>query len=145
MKISGYFWNTWAIIYHCFFNLHDCTFKFSTCRYLVWCANPANIRLDEDVLETSSRRLSSSSSEDVFKTSCKNVFKTSSRRPQDLPRSHLWEIYGQCTKFARVTKVSQILVSHFTVPFSGSLQIRILNLVEDHNGPFFPKILNGFF
>ena len=44
---------------------------------------------------------------------------------KDLPRSHFWEIYGQCTKFARVTKVSQILVSHFTAPFSGRLQIRI--------------------
>ena len=74
-------------------------------------ADPANIRLDEDVLKTSLRRLSSSSSEDVFKTSswrlgqdqyirlghtssrrlqdvfktsCKNVFKTSSRRLQDV-------------------------------------------------------------
>ena len=31
--------------------------------------NPANLRLDEDVLKTSRRRLSSSSSEDVCKTS----------------------------------------------------------------------------
>ena len=31
--------------------------------------DPANIRLDEDVLKTSRKRLSSSSSEDVFKTS----------------------------------------------------------------------------
>ena len=73
--------------------------------------DPANIRLDEDVLKTSLRRLSSSSSEDVFKTSswrlgqdqyirlghtssrrlqdvfktsCKNVFKTSSRRLQNV-------------------------------------------------------------
>ena len=58
--------------------------------------NPANIRLDEDVLKTSWRRLSSSSSKDVFKTSSRrlgedeyilinhtssvDVFKTSSRR-----------------------------------------------------------------
>ena len=57
---------------------------------------PANIRLDEDVLKTSWRRLSSSSSEDVFTTSSRrlgqdeyvrlsltsseDVFKTSSRR-----------------------------------------------------------------
>ena len=57
---------------------------------------PANIRLDEDVLKTSWRRLSSSSSKDVFKTSSRrldqdeyvrlsltsseDVFKTSSRR-----------------------------------------------------------------
>ena len=26
-KFSGYFWNTKTIIYHCFFNLHDCTFN----------------------------------------------------------------------------------------------------------------------
>ena len=61
---------------------------------------PANIRLDEDVLKTSWRHLSSSSSEDVFKTSSRrldqdeyvrlsltsseNVFKTfSSRLGQD--------------------------------------------------------------
>ena len=31
-----------------------------------------------------------------------------------LPRSHFWEIYGQCTKFPRVIKVLQVLVSHFT-------------------------------
>ena len=58
---------------------------------------PANIRLDEDVLKTCWRRLSSSSSEDVFKTSSKrfdqdeyihlthtsseDVFKTSWSRP----------------------------------------------------------------
>ena len=58
--------------------------------------NPANIRLDEDVLKTSWRRLSSLSSKDVFKTSLRrfdedeyilinhtsseDVFKTSSRR-----------------------------------------------------------------
>ena len=57
---------------------------------------PANIRLDEDFLKTSRRRLSSSSSEDVFKTSSRrldqdeyvhlslmsseDVLKTSSRR-----------------------------------------------------------------
>ena len=48
---------------------------------------PANIRLDEDVLKTSSRLLSSSSSEDVFKTSSRHlqdVLKTSSRHLQDV-------------------------------------------------------------
>ena len=25
-KFSEYFWNMWAIIYQCVFNLHDCTF-----------------------------------------------------------------------------------------------------------------------
>ena len=40
---------------------------------------------------------------------------------------------------------SQILVSHFTTPFSGRLQGRIKNLVEHHNRAFLEKILNGFF
>ena len=35
--------------------------------------NPANIRLDEDVLKTSWRRLSSLSSKDVFKTSSRRL------------------------------------------------------------------------
>ena len=33
-----------------------------------------------------------------------------------LPRSHVWEIYGQCTKFPRLTKISQVLIFHFTTP-----------------------------
>ena len=182
---------------------------------------PANIRLDEDVLKTSWRLLSSclqktssrrpdedeyilinhTSSKDVFKTSLRrlgqdqyirlvhassrrlqDVFKTSSRRLQDViktssrrlantswrplantswrhlqdvlktyhqvklflltsrsiqhvvktyckdcclqkdsPRSHFWEIYGKCTKFARVIKISQVLVFQFTTPFSGCI------------------------
>ena len=106
----------------------------------------------KDVLKTFSRR--------TIKINCSSyrVFKMSSRRIQnvsetfskdgylwkELPRSHFWEIYVQCTKCARVKKVSQILVSHFTTPFSSFLQRRIYNLVEHHNGPFFAKILNGF-
>ena len=34
-------------------------------------------------------------------------------------------MYGQCTRFARLTKVSQVLVSHVTTLFSGCLQKRI--------------------
>ena len=170
---------------------HSESFVFSKTHF------PANIGLHGDVLKTSSRCLSFSSSEDVFKTNIftllirlqktssrrfQDVFKTSSRRlaktslrhlqnvlqrclqevfktyhqvklfllirfqdvfetyskrfwdvlqskggylQKDLPRSHFWEIYGQCTKFARVTKVSQVLVFHFTTPFSGCLQRRI--------------------
>ena len=44
---------------------------------------------------------------------------------KDLPRSHFWEIYGQCTKFARVKTVSQVLIFHFTTPFVGCLKRRI--------------------
>ena len=168
---------------------------------LLSCTFPAKIRLDEDILKTSWRRLSSSSLadfliktnifallirlqktsssrpiysswsyvfktssrrlQDIFKTSSRcfeNVFKTSSRHLQDvfktyyqvkvflvtqfqdvfetyskrfwdvllrwlstggLPRSHFWEIYGQCTKLPRVIKFSQVLIFYFITPFSG--------------------------
>ena len=61
-----------------------------TCRreFIIDSSNPPNIRLDEDVLKTPWRHLSSSSSEDVFK---RNIFalairlqKTSSRHLQDV-------------------------------------------------------------
>ena len=45
--------------------------------------------------------------QDVFKTSCKDIFKTFSRRIirlNCLPRSHFWEIYGQCRTSASVIK-----------------------------------------
>ena len=91
--------------------------------------------------KTSSRHL-----QDVFKTyyqvklflvtQFQDVFKTYSKRFWDvllrrlstggLPRSHFWESYGQCTKFPRVIKISQVLNFHFTTPFSGyTLQKRI--------------------
>ena len=38
---------------------------------------------------------------------------------KDLPRSHFSEIYGQCTEFARVIKICQVLVFHWTTSFSG--------------------------
>ena len=72
----------------------------------------------QDVFKTSLKRL-----QDIFKTSCKDIFKTFSRRTTRLnclPRSHLWEIYGQCRKFVSVLKFikfyhnSMVLVFHFT-------------------------------
>ena len=83
----------------------------------------------QDVFKTFSRRLhgifktSSIHLQDIFKTSCKDIFKTFSRRTTRLnclPRSHLWEIYGQCRKFVSVLKFikfyhnSMVLVFHFT-------------------------------
>ena len=68
-----------------------------------------------NVFKTSSRRLAN------FKTSCKDVFKTFSRRIirlNILPRSHFWEIYGQCRKFARVIKISQVLTQLHGFSFS---------------------------
>ena len=72
-------------------------------------ANLGNIHFDEDVLETSWRRISSSSSEDVliktnifvlairlqdvFKTSCQDVFKTFSRRLQDVLQKRLQDVF----------------------------------------------------
>ena len=56
-----------------------------------------------------------------------------------MPRSRFWETSGRCTKFAGVTKV---LVFPFTAPFSGCLQSRIKNLVENLQWSFFAKMLN---
>ena len=44
----------------------------------------------------------------VSNTYCKDGY-----LQKDLPRSHFWEIYGQCTKLAREIKISQNLVFHF--------------------------------
>ena len=106
------------------------------------------IRL-QDVFKTSSRRLAKTSSrhlQDVFKTyyqvkvflvtQFQDIFETYSKRFWDvllrrlstggLPRSHFREIYGHCAKFPRVIKISQVLIFHFTTPFSGyTLQRRI--------------------
>ena len=89
----------------------------------------------QDILKTSLRRLEKISSryfQDVSLSSTVLVNK-SSRRIQlvsktlcieaylqkDLLRSHFWEIYSQCTKFARVIKISQVLVLHFTTSYRG--------------------------
>ena len=95
----------------------------------------------QDIFKTSSRHL-----QDVFKTyyqvklflvtQFQDVFETYSKRFWDvllrrlstggLPRSHFREVYGQCTKFPRVIKIYQVLIFHFTTPFSGyTLQRRI--------------------
>ena len=102
----------------------------------------------QDVFKTFSRRFENvfKTSSNVFKTYYQvklflvkqfhDVFETYSKRFWDvllrrlstggLPRSHFWEIYGQCTKFPRVIKISQVLIFHFTTPFSGyTLQRRI--------------------
>ena len=107
----------------------------------------------EDILKTSSRRFEhvfktssrclAKMSQDVFKTyhqiklfllntllntSIQHVSETYCKDgylQRDLPRSHFWEIYGQRTKFARVMKISQVLVFHFTTHFCGGLQRRI--------------------
>ena len=103
----------------------------------------------QDVFKTSSRRLAKTSSrhlQDIFKTyyqvkvflvtQFQDIFETYSKRFWDvllrrlstggLPRSHFREIYGHCAKFPRVIKISQVLIFHFTTPFSGyTLQRRI--------------------
>ena len=112
-------------------------------------------RCFENVFKTSSRHL-----QDVFKTyyqvkvflvtQFQDVFETYSKRFWDvllrrlstggLPRSHFWKIYGQCTKFPRVIKISQVLIFHFTTHFSGYTLQRQLNI---YNGVFFAKIPRG--
>ena len=100
-----------------------------------------SLRRFQDVFKTSSRLHAKTSSRRIIKLNCSrsHVFKTSSWRIQhvfetycegdhlqkDLPRSHFWEIYGQCTKFQRVKENSQVLVFYFTTPFSGCLQKHI--------------------
>ena len=60
-------------------------------------------------------------------------------------RSHtLLRNLWQCTKFARMIKISQVLVFHFTKTFSGCLQRRIEKLIEHLQWSFFSEILNGF-
>ena len=88
------------------------------------------LRRLQDVFKTSSRRLANTSwrhLQDVLKTyhqvelfllaslwslrSIQHVCETYCKDrclQKDSPRSHSWEIYGKCTKFARVIKISQI-------------------------------------
>ena len=55
--------------------------------------------------------------QDVFETYSKRFWDVLLRRlSAGLPRSYLWQIYGQCTKLPRVVKVSQALVFQFTTP-----------------------------
>ena len=61
---------------------------------------------------------------DVFSKFLRRTAKTVIYRNICL-RSHFWEVYGQCAKFAWVIKISQVLVFHFTTPFSGCLHGRI--------------------
>ena len=73
---------------------------------------PANIRLDEDVLKTSSRLLSSSSSEDVLKASSRRLDQdeyvrlnlTSSRRLQDVLKRCLQDVFKMSSR--RLAKTS---------------------------------------
>ena len=54
------------------------------------------------------------------------------------------EIFGHCAKFPRVIKISQVVIFHFTTPFSGyTLQWGIQNMVEYLQWSFFAKIPNG--
>ena len=93
----------------------------------------------KDVFKRSSRRLANTSwghLQDVLKTyhvsssetifiskplrGIEHVCKTYSKDcclQKDSPRSHFWEIYSKCTKFARVIKISQVLVFQFYYTF----------------------------
>ena len=118
----------------------------------------------QDIFKTSSRHLQDvlqSCLQDVFKmyfqvklflvTQFQDVFQTFSKcfwemlqrqlSTGGLPRSYIWEIM---VSVQRMIKVSQVLVLHFTAPFSGCLQRRILNLLEHLQCSFFfAKMPNG--
>ena len=96
----------------------------------------------QDVFKTSSRRLAKKSSKvfkayhqvklflltrlwDIFNTFLWHTAKMVIYRRICLGHISVWEIYGQCTNFARVIKILQVLVFHVTTPFSGILQRRI--------------------
>ena len=86
----------------------------------------------KNVFKTSSRRL-----QDVLQRSLQDVLKTyhqvklfllasfQNDTYSNVSETYCKEIHGQCINFPRVTKVSQILVPHFTTPFSDRLQRRI--------------------
>ena len=102
----------------------------------------------KDVFKTSSGSLAKMSSRhfqdvslsytvlvNVFSRCRQDVFTTFLRRTtktviytEGFASVKLLRNYGQGTKFARVATVSQVLVFHFTTPFSGCLQRRIQNL-----------------
>ena len=89
---------------------------FLTIKYLrMFNMSRAKIRLDKDVLKTSSRRLhqdeynrhtysswpyifkkSSRRFRDIFKTSCKSIFKTSSKRLEDILKMSCKNVFKTC-------------------------------------------------
>ena len=84
------------------------------------CLGHMSSRRLQDVFKTSSRRL-----QDVLQRYLQDVFKEYHQVKlfayvKDLPRSHLWEIDGQCRKCVSVLKFikfyhnSMVLVFHFT-------------------------------
>ena len=107
--------------------LQDVLIKMNILALLIRLQKTSSRRLHQDqhirLGHTSSKRL-----EDVFKTyyqvklflvtQFQHVFETYSKRFWDvllrrlstrgLPRSHYREIYGQCTKFPKVIKISQV-------------------------------------
>ena len=118
--------------------LQDALIKRNIFALLIRLQKTSSRRLHQDqhirLGHTSSKRL-----EDVFKTyyqvklflvtQFQDIFETYSKCFWDvllrrlstgvLPRSHFREIYGHCAKFPRVIKISQVLIFHFTTPFSG--------------------------
>ena len=93
-----------------------CFILFLTIKYLrMFNMSRAKIRLDKDVLKTSSRRLhqdeynrhtysswpyifkkSSRRFRDIFKTSCKSIFKTSSKRLEDILKMSCKNVFKTC-------------------------------------------------
>ena len=83
--------------------------------------------------------------QDVFETYSKRFWDVLLRRLSTggLPKSHVWEIYGQCTKFPRVIKVSQVLVFTLLHLLVAPYRDAFRTWLNIYNGDFFPKIPNG--
>ena len=75
----------------------------------------------QDIFKTFSRRNIKLNLRDIFETSSKRFWDVLVRRLSTggLPRSYFREIYGHCAKFPTVIKIFQVLIFHFTIPFSG--------------------------
>ena len=96
---------------------------YSSCLYVF---KTSSIRF-QGVFKTSSRPLAkissrcfqdlSSSLTVLVNKSSRSNYSKDGYLEKDLPRSHFEEIDGQCTKFVRVIKISQVLVYYFTTPF----------------------------
>ena len=63
---------------------------------------------------------------------------------KDLPRSHFWEICGQCTKFSRVIKISQVLVFTLLNLLVATYRDVFRTWSNIYNGAFSAKMFNGF-
>ena len=126
-------------MYRCFWCFEQGIWPGATC--VIYVDHfPADIRLDEDVLKTSWRHLSSSCSEDVFKTSwsrriwspwpyvfirrLQDAFKTSWWKPIDLSQSYVFKTFSRRL---------QDLFKTFSRPLQDVLQIYLQEVFKAYH------------